>query len=94
MGVVSGSWSREDEPLRYGNDDTAPGGDSHYRQGGIQPADFIASNHLPAWKGLAIKYIFRAGCKSAGGKGALESAREDIAKAMWWLEKGLEYEGR
>ena len=93
IGAVSGTWSREDEPNHYG-DKMAPGGDGHYRQGGVQPADFIASNHLPGWKALAIKYIFRAGHKYTEDQDPLEATKEDIAKAIWWLEKGIEYEGR
>jgi hypothetical protein len=69
----------------------SPGGDSWYLQGGIEPADFILSNDLPAYKGLAIKYIFRAGWKQPEGH-ALASAAgeiEDIKKAIYWLTKRL-----
>jgi len=59
----------------------SPGGDAHYRQGGIEPVDFILSNNLPAWKAMAIKYVFRAGKKG--------DERVDIEKAIWWLQERL-----
>jgi hypothetical protein len=58
----------------------APGGDEHYRQGDVQPVDLTLD--LPHWKGQAIKYVYRAGLKG--------DEREDIEKAIWFLNKRLE----
>jgi hypothetical protein len=77
---------------------TSPGGDSWYRQGGVEPVDFILSNNLPHWKGAAIAYVFRAGLKekkTPKGPGYAEpplraGETEDIEKAIWWLNKRLE----
>jgi hypothetical protein len=75
--------------------ETSPGGDSWYRQGGVEPVDFILSNNLPHWKGAVIAYVFRAGRKPDGyfepnsaSKGMGEV--QDIEKAIWWLNKRLE----
>jgi hypothetical protein len=73
---------------------TSPGGDSWYRQGGVQPVDFILSNNLPHWKGTVIQYVFRAGLKAkpdAIGASSLANEMEDVKKAIWWLEKHLEH---
>lgn len=59
----------------------APGGDTHYRQSGdVQPIDLTLD--LPHWKGQAIKYVYRAGLKG--------DEREDIEKAIWFLDKRLD----
>lgn len=66
----------------------SPGGDSWYRQGGPEPADFCIANDLPGWKTAAIEYIFRAGHKNRqGGNNEIE----DIEKAMFWLERRLKH---
>jgi hypothetical protein len=78
--------------------ETSPGGDSWYRQGGVEPVDFILSNNLPHWKGAVIAYVFRAGVKNkvvpAWTGDMLPTAKlgeiEDIEKAIWWLNKRLE----
>jgi len=59
----------------------SPGGDDHYRQGGIEPVDFILTNFPDGYKPIVIAYVFRAGKKG--------SEAEDIQKAIWWLEQRL-----
>jgi hypothetical protein len=56
---------------------------SHYNQGKIEVIDFIQDQKLDFCLGNAIKYICRAQHK---GK-----AKEDIAKAIWYLQNcGIE----
>jgi hypothetical protein len=62
----------------------SPGGDSWYRQGGVEPVDFLLTNFPEGYKVPAIEYIFRAGNKP----GVPEAL--DIEKAMFWLNKRLE----
>lgn len=54
----------------------------HYRSGGIEAIDVIDSFKLGFNRGNAVKYILRAGKK---GK-----AEEDLAKAVWYLNREIE----
>lgn len=51
-------------------------GGSHYRQGGIQPVEYIESNNLGFCEGNVIKYVTRHQHK--GGRQDLEKARHYI----------------
>jgi hypothetical protein len=55
----------------------------HYRRGTIEPWDFIASQEMDFLLGNAVKYIARAGHKPG------ESAKDDIEKAITYLQKKL-----
>ena len=58
------------------------GGD-HYRDGGIQPVQFIEANEIAFLEGCVIKRVTRH--NRAGGKG-----RQDIEKAIHELQLLLE----
>lgn len=53
----------------------------HYTKGGIEAIDVIEAWNLDFHLGNALKYIARAGRKG--------DAREDIEKAVWYLERWL-----
>ena len=56
---------------------------SHYTRGSIEVWDFIRDQKLNYHLGNAIKYICRAGFKG--------SKREDLEKAIHYLENELEH---
>jgi len=56
---------------------------SHYTRGSIEVWDFIRDQQLNYHLGNAIKYICRAGYKG--------SRREDLEKAIHYLENELEH---
>ena len=56
----------------------------HYRQGAIEPWDFIVSQRLGFLEGNIIKYIVRAGKKDG------ETKIDDLAKAATYLRKLIE----
>ena len=56
---------------------------SHYTRGSIEVWDFIRDQKLNYHLGNAIKYICRAGFKG--------SKREDLKKAIHYLENELEH---
>ncbi len=58
-------------------------GGTHYKQGVIQPIEFIIANDLSFIQGNVIKYIFRY--KSKGGL-------DDLRKAQHYLELLIETE--
>lgn len=58
------------------------GGD-HYRQGGVQPVQYIEANRLAFLEGCVVKRVTRH--DRAGGKG-----RQDIEKAIHELQLLLE----
>lgn len=60
-------------------------GGVHYKRMGIEPWDFIAINELGYFEGTAIAYIARAGLK-----GGDQGRRDDLKKAIHFLEKRLE----
>ena len=60
-------------------------GGNHYRDGGIQPVQFIEANGLGFLEGCAIKRLTRH--NRAGGKG-----RQDIEKAIHYLQILLDLE--
>ncbi len=53
----------------------------HYRQGDIEPWDFIVSQKLGFLEGNVIKYITRAGKKGS------ESRFDDLLKAQAYIHK-------
>jgi hypothetical protein len=53
----------------------------HYRQGSIEPWDFIVSQNLGFLEGNVIKYITRAGKKDN------ESKFDDLLKAQAYIHK-------
>ena len=53
----------------------------HYRQGSIEPWDFIVSQKLGFLEGNVIKYITRAGKKGS------ESRFDDLLKAQAYIHK-------
>ena len=57
---------------------------AHYNQGGIEVIDAIEAWRLGFHLGSAIKYIARAGVKSQ------DTEREDIEKAIWYLQRYLD----
>ena len=57
---------------------------SHYTDGKIEVIDYIEDKKLGFHLGNAVKYISRAGKKDAS------KTREDIEKAIWYLERYLE----
>ena len=56
---------------------------AHYNRGNIEVWDFIRDQNLSYHLGNAIKYICRAGHKG--------SKREDLEKAIHYLENELEH---
>lgn len=58
----------------------------HYNLGKIEVIDAIEDWRLGFHLGNAVKYIARAGYK-----GTPESYEEDIGKAIWYLERELEF---
>lgn len=52
-------------------------GGAHYKQGSIQPIEYIQGNKLPYEEGNVIKYITRHRFKNG---------REDILKAIQYCE--------
>jgi hypothetical protein len=58
-------------------------GGSHYQQMVIQPSEFIHKNSIPWCEGNVIKYVSRHRWKNG---------REDILKAIHYLELLLEWE--
>lgn len=56
---------------------------SHYTDGNIEVIDFIEDKNLGFHLGNAIKYICRAGKKDK------EKTKEDIEKAIWYLNRFL-----
>ena len=55
----------------------------HYRQGAIEPWDFIISQQLGFLEGNIIKYITRAGKKDS------ESRLDDLLKAQAYIRKAV-----
>lgn len=57
---------------------------SHYTDGNIEVIDFIEDKKLGFHLGNAVKYIVRAGKKDSS------KTKDDIKKAIWYLERYLE----
>ena len=53
---------------------------SHYTQGKIEVADFIADQKLNFDRGNAVKYLCRAGVKDP------EKEIQDLEKAIWYIK--------
>ena len=66
--------------LDYNSSDKGP---DYYKRGKAQVWDFIRDNDLNFHLGNAIKYIVRAGYK--------DSKKEDLIKAIHYLENELEH---
>lgn len=56
---------------------------SHYNSGKIEVIDFIEDQNLNFHLGNAVKYISRAGKKDP------KKFREDLEKAVWYLNREL-----
>lgn len=56
---------------------------NQYRDGGIETIDFIEAKGLNFCLGNAVKYISRAGKKDP------EKYKEDLQKAMWYLDREI-----
>lgn len=54
----------------------------HYTSGGIETIDFIEAKELDYHLGNVIKYVSRAGKKSA-------DSLEDLKKAQWYLNRAI-----
>ena len=59
---------------------------SHYNKGKIEVIDFIEDQKLNFALGSTLKYICRAGAKEG------EPKRDDLSKALWYLEYELSLE--
>jgi hypothetical protein len=57
----------------------------HYVTGSMEAIDVMEAFELNLHLGNALKYILRAGKKG--------DAKEDIAKAVWWLKRELKRRG-
>jgi len=62
--------------------DTQIGGD-HYSVKAVQPIEYIEANNLTFHEANVIKYVTRH---------RLKNGREDIEKAIWYLQRILEIE--
>jgi hypothetical protein len=88
---VEDPWLESSESLSYvGSETTQPTVSSssktspeHYRGAAIEPWDFIESQGFDFFLGNAVKYISRAGKKPG------ESAKDDLEKAIVYLNKKL-----
>lgn len=56
---------------------------AHYTAGGIETIDFIEAKGLDYHLGNVVKYVSRAGKKSA-------DSLEDLKKAQWYLNRAIE----
>lgn len=61
---------------------------AHYTDGKIEVIDFIEDKHLGYHLGNAVKYISRAGKKDP------EKTCEDLRKAVWYLNRYIEKQGK
>ncbi len=59
---------------------------SHYTYGKIECIDFIQDKGLNFCLGNAVKYIVRAGHKTSEGMSAEEKRKEDLQKAIQYIE--------
>ena len=59
------------------DDDLLEKGSDHYKQGSIQPIEFINSNNLPFCEGNVVKYITRH---------SLKGKKEDVLKAIHYCQ--------
>jgi len=62
---------------------TDPINPAHYRDGEIEVIDFIEDKNFSYCLGCAIKYISRAGKKDP------DKFKEDIQKAIWYLNRAI-----
>lgn len=59
---------------------------SHYTYGKIECIDFIQDKQLNFCLGNAVKYIVRAGHKKSEGMSTEDKRREDLRKAIQYIE--------
>jgi hypothetical protein len=64
---------------------------SHYNQGKIEVADFIADQQLNFDRGNAVKYICRAGAKGDAELTPTQKAIQDLEKAVWYLTHEIKW---
>ena len=57
----------------------------YYADGKIEPIDFIEDKRLSFCRGNAVKYIARAGKKDPAKE------IEDLEKAVWYLQREIDY---
>jgi hypothetical protein len=58
---------------------------AHYKRGGMESIDVIEAFALNFRIGNAVKYLLRAGYK-----GGPEQRRDDLRKAMWYIQRELD----
>ena len=56
-----------------------------YYNDGIEAAEYIASHKMDFFKGNVVKYVTRAGIKSA------DTYLEDLKKARWYIDYLIEH---
>ena len=61
---------------------------AHYTAGGIEVIDFLEAWNFPFHLANAIKYICRAGRKDKS------KTAEDLRKAIWYINRYIEYLGK
>ena len=78
---VNGSSKYDEKPFLWEQQDDDPvNHPSHYTQGKIEVADFIADQKLNFDRGNAVKYLCRAGAKDP------EKEIQDLEKAIWYIK--------
>lgn len=70
-----------DKIIGAGDDPTNP---NYYKQGGMEVIDIIEKFGLGFHVGNALKYILRAGSKTA-------SVELDLGKALWYIRRAIEF---
>lgn len=68
--------NKKDDPVNH---------PSHYTSGNIEVIDFIEDQRLPFHLANAVKYIARAGKKDP------KKTVEDLQKAVWYLNRYIQY---
>ena len=86
MGAMEGSLTKQNHrrTLPSGNgSDMSKYNPQHYRQGSIEPWDYIIDQQLGYLEGNIVKYITRAGKKDN------ESRLDDLLKAQAYIHKAV-----
>lgn len=67
----------------------------HYNKGMIEVIEAMTALPIDEFrgylKGNAMKYVFRAGHKQDDNKDRTRKAKEDLDKAIWYINKLKEY---
>lgn len=67
----------------------------HYNEGMIEVIEAMTALPIDEFrgylKGNAIKYVFRAGHKQDDNKDRTRKAKEDLDKAIWYINKLKKY---